>query len=452
MNNKYPVVSPMNHINKSSSGSIVANLKKIPPSKLSFINGTETLIMSKCDGNLTVDEVCNEISRIYCDEPANVIIDSVYQFIERKVFNGDLILFDSKIEYSKNVDVLSNHFYNIPNKNELIPENILTLCLSIIDDCPLRCIYCSQSAPFNGEPMSYMSYDTILRLLNESYCLGARVVNLTGGEPLLHPKIIEIVSFAYKIGYSSVCISTKATLITREMARNLRASGLSEIQVSIDSFVKKEFDKMVGVKDQYENMLRGMYFLSEIGIEITIKSIITKYNVRSVLTDYHVLKAFNVKSVCLEVAVPVGRAELEMLPSEHELKKLQTKISQIEDLNFSLLYINSGDTKPCGGFTSTLTIDTNGDVILCDKALFLRGLFDFGNIYKQSVRDIWLSDVVNEFRGKRANAKKCIDCKSVLCQGGCIINSYATTGELFFGDTTCEKVNKGLSMSYPYKI
>jgi cyclic pyranopterin phosphate synthase len=60
-------------------------------------------------------------------------------------------------------------------------------------------------------------------------------VRITGGEPLVHPEIVEIVrSIARVPGIEDVALTTNATLLT-ELAAPLRDAGLSRINVSCDS-------------------------------------------------------------------------------------------------------------------------------------------------------------------------------------------------------------------------
>ena len=71
------------------------------------------------------------------------------------------------------------------------------LCLEITDRCYLDCVYCST---FNDSDRSncsqHMSLSTVKRIVDQFVNLGGELLELSGGEPLTHPDIIDIVKYA----------------------------------------------------------------------------------------------------------------------------------------------------------------------------------------------------------------------------------------------------------------
>ena len=114
-----------------------------------------------------------------------------------------------------------------------------TVRISLTDRCDLACVYCrpSRSEEYLEKRLEDEAWRTMVRALVEA---GVRRVRLTGGEPLLHPRVTELVAFVASLGVEDLALTTNATLLDR-LARPLRDAGLQRLTVSIDSLVPERF-------------------------------------------------------------------------------------------------------------------------------------------------------------------------------------------------------------------
>jgi len=88
--------------------------------------------------------------------------------------------------------------------------------------------------------------------------LGVHKVRLTGGEPLLRPGFIELVSRLSPIeGLTDLALTTNAVLLPRN-AVALKAAGLSRITVSLDSLDEAVFREMAGERGSVQEVLDGI--------------------------------------------------------------------------------------------------------------------------------------------------------------------------------------------------
>lgn len=113
------------------------------------------------------------------------------------------------------------------------------LRLSVTDRCNLRCLYCLPEGAAGGLGASRtgetLEDEEILRLVSVAAELGISKVRVTGGEPLLRPRIAGLVKrLAVLPGIEEVSLSTNGLLLSR-LAMELRAAGLRRINVSLDT-------------------------------------------------------------------------------------------------------------------------------------------------------------------------------------------------------------------------
>jgi MoaA/NifB/PqqE/SkfB family radical SAM enzyme len=96
--------------------------------------------------------------------------------------------------------------------------------------CNLSCAYCNEydrtSAPV---PTALM-----LRRIDRLAMLGTSTIDISGGEPLLHPDLDDIIRRIRRHGIIASLL-TNGYLLTRERIERLNAAGLDRLQISIDN-------------------------------------------------------------------------------------------------------------------------------------------------------------------------------------------------------------------------
>jgi MoaA/NifB/PqqE/SkfB family radical SAM enzyme len=104
--------------------------------------------------------------------------------------------------------------------------------------CNLSCTYCNEydtdSKPVPVETMT----DRLDHLAN----LGTTIVTFSGGEPLLHPELDELIAHVRKRGMIA-CMITNGYLLTADRVKKLNAAGLDHMQISIDNVMPDDVSK-----------------------------------------------------------------------------------------------------------------------------------------------------------------------------------------------------------------
>ncbi len=110
------------------------------------------------------------------------------------------------------------------------------LRISVTDRCNLRCIYCMPEEGVEWKSYDEMlSFEEIERFAAAAISQGISKIRLTGGEPLVRKGIVEHISRLREItGIEAIALTTNATLLPK-MAKDLKAAGLSRVNISLDS-------------------------------------------------------------------------------------------------------------------------------------------------------------------------------------------------------------------------
>lgn len=112
------------------------------------------------------------------------------------------------------------------------------------------------------------TYD-LIRFMKHAKRLGAEIISLTGGEPLLRGDIFEIIETISKLGMTSV-IFTNGWLINEESGRKLINAGLNRLFFSIDS-CKKEVNDYLRGPNALEKIVEAMKVMIKLRKEMKSK-------------------------------------------------------------------------------------------------------------------------------------------------------------------------------------
>ncbi|MBW8040675.1 MAG: GTP 3',8-cyclase MoaA [Planctomycetes bacterium] len=151
------------------------------------------------------------------------------------------------------------------------------LRISVTDKCNLRCVYCNPLGSCGYvEHREILSFEEIHRIARLSVRCGIQSVRLTGGEPLVRRNIVHLVQkITATPGINEVTLTTNGVLL-EPMAAELKAAGLSRINVSVDSAERECYQRITGF-DLLEKVTRGIYRAIEVGLTpLKINAVILK--------------------------------------------------------------------------------------------------------------------------------------------------------------------------------
>jgi GTP 3',8-cyclase len=121
--------------------------------------------------------------------------------------------------------------------------------MSVTDRCNLRCPYCMPRAHF-GPGFAFLpasellDFDELARLARAFCCHGVSKIRITGGEPLLRPRLEDLVRTLAGIeGLREIALTTNGVLLAKKAAA-LKRAGLSRVTVSLDALEPEVFRAM----------------------------------------------------------------------------------------------------------------------------------------------------------------------------------------------------------------
>ena len=137
------------------------------------------------------------------------------------------------------------------------------LRISVTDRCNLKCQYCMPESGIECvREEDFLSFDEIVRIVQQAVKLGISRVKITGGEPLLRKDVAKLVGMLHGIsGVEQVTMTTNGILLDRHIDE-LISNGLNAVNISIDSINPDRYrqvtrtgnleDALSGLRDEVE--------------------------------------------------------------------------------------------------------------------------------------------------------------------------------------------------------
>src|SRR4030042_2577021 len=161
--------------------------------------------------------------------------------------------------------------------------------------CNLRCVHCYSGARdrrYEGE------LDTAegKALIDDLAGFGVPVILFSGGEPLMRPDILELIAHARARGVRSV-LSSNGTLITAELARELKGLQLSYVGVSLDG-LEPTHDRFRGVEGAFARAMAGLRNCRGGGVKGGVRFTINRRNAQDIPGIFRLLVEEDIPRVC----------------------------------------------------------------------------------------------------------------------------------------------------------
>lgn len=256
-----------------------------------------------------------------------------------------------------------------------IPENGGRVLWEITNTCNYHCCYCI----FSSESKKYeheLTTDEVKRVIKELKENNFTYIKFTGGEPFIRKDMIKILKYASELGFD-MDISTNASLITDEIAKELKNIKFSMVHVSLDGNDKYSHEYVRG-ENTFEKTIRGIKYLTNNQIYTRIGTVIYKQNEDKLEEIVKLAIELKANEIIFSFMEAVGRLEGdETLISKRttdsvkeELEKLAAKYEKQIQVKYSLAENKTSETKECcPAINKFLYINNLGQVSPCTWAV-----------------------------------------------------------------------------------
>ena len=310
-------------------------------------------------------------------------------------------------------------------RGEVTKRDPVCLYLETTNRCNLPCTTCPRTFE-ELEPAANMSWD-LFRSIVDQFPAIARVVLHGVGEPLMVPNLPRMIKYLKERG-TYVLFNTNGTLLNERRGRDLIASGLDELRVSLDAAEPVAF-KAVRGKDAFDRIVKNVRAfralqrdLGAVAPRVSLWLTGLKETIGQLPAFVDLAAAIDVPEVHLQrmVFFPDGqglsRADQSLFervdPHEEEL----IRDAEARAKRHGILFDASGATEPgtslkraddkrpwslCTRPWTLMYFTAHGRALPCCIAPFsLRGYhaFTLGDATQQSLRDIWNGEKYRAFR------------------------------------------------------
>ena len=176
---------------------------------------------------------------------------------------------------------------------------------NVTNACNMYCAHCYRDAGCKAE--DELSTADAKKLLTEIKRAGFQIMIFSGGEPLMRPDILELVKFADSLGLFPV-FGTNGTLITPQMARDLKAAGARAMGISLDSLDAAKHDKFRSFPGGWQGAVDGMKNCKAAGLPFQIHTTVMDWNAPELEDMIDFAVEIGARAHHFFFLVPTGRA------------------------------------------------------------------------------------------------------------------------------------------------
>ncbi|MBU4305387.1 MAG: radical SAM protein [Candidatus Omnitrophica bacterium] len=283
--------------------------------------------------------------------------------------------------------------------------------------CNLDCVHCYCD---HGMKKNEMKFRDVCRILDEMADAGCLWLLLTGGEPLLREDFLDIYAYAKKRGMI-ISLFTNGTLISPYIADFLEDLPPFMVEISLYGMTPRTYEKISRVSGSFDRCLKGINFLLERGLPVTLKTMLMSMNKKEIPAMKKYAAQLGVKFRFDPFLNP--RLDRSLEPCSFRVKPEEVLEFDLADKerkagwkDFCEKFPAPADTDllySCSAGRSSFHIDPAGNLGLC-----VISRYPNYNLKTGTFEEGWLDAVPRLIRQKKTFAYECAGCElRDLCAG-----------------------------------
>lgn len=277
--------------------------------------------------------------------------------------------------------------------------------------CNLRCPECPSGLRSFTRPTGMLAEDLFKQTIDELKHSLTYLLFYFQGEPFLHPKFLELVSYASKRGIYTAT-STNAHYLNNNIAKRTVESGLDRLIISIDGTTQEVYQsyriggKLEKVLKGTENIVSWKKQLNSKTPHIIFQFLVVKPNEHQIHEVHQLAKSLGVDEVGLKTA------QIYDYENGSPLIPTREKYSRYKIKPDGSYVIKNALTNHCWKMWHSSVITWDGKVVPCcfDKD----AQHQMGDLNNQSFEELWSSKPYHRFRNavlkSRSSIEMCKNC------------------------------------------
>lgn len=334
----------------------------------------------------------------------------------------------------------------------------ITCVWEVTMGCNMRCGHCGSSC---AEPLpDEFNTTEALEVCDQLANIGLKWITLSGGEPLTRKDLPLIIKRLSEKGIS-VNIITNGWLLRKDMAGELKRSGVTTIAISIDG--TKELHDMIRRKGAFDHAEEAFALMKQLGIKTGAVTTITKQNIDVLGELKEELIRMGVDTWQVQLGLPMGnlKERPEWLLEPERMKDIidfcyetakegrikiypadcigyyTKKELEIKKISYGTDLVSVWDG--CNAGIRGFGILQNGDVLGCTSIRDRQ--YVEGNLRERSLRAIWEDKSSFLWRRNMTKTDLSGNCRSCTygskCLGGCPNTRLTMNGDIYSDNQYC---------------
>lgn len=326
--------------------------------------------------------------------------------------------------------------------NDMTCSELRSIYLHITESCEHHCNFCYASYGL-GE-FGHAEFENVKKIVSYAARAGVKKISLVGGDPVLHPKIAEILYYIASTTEMKTVLMTNTARFPNNTIEEL-SSFIDTVMVTIHADNSTQHDAVTTINGSYEELIDACKEFQRYSVPIEVAYNITPYTYNQICSSLETLKnkGIDVRRYVLQRIAPVMDSNGNVLKLNEEFvpnkEQVNIALSQIaitkEKYNipielvdpFPLCIVKKEFRKlitPCKCGLTDISINGNGDVSRCGAD----PNYQLGNILisqgENPLLELWAnSPILSNFRERKYLPKKCQECNDKwLCGGGCEVS------------------------------
>ena len=280
------------------------------------------------------------------------------------------------------------------------------ISIEILQRCPNRCIYCSSHS--NPQATHIISFEIIKNIIDDAKSLGCKTVCLSGGEPFLHPQILDIISYIAK--QQLICyVYTSGIYMKDEIYSSLPNEYIEAIRGMVDKVIfnveadtSALYDQIMGTDvGGFDMMKKSISDCVSSGLVVETHVVPMQVNFKHLKSIFEMCYQLGVSKVSILRLVLQGRAleNLSLVKLTGEDSREVTKlIKALKEeykgkVRIGLPYSDSNCRIYCKAASDKINVRYDGNVYPCevfkDDLLNAKLGCEPDNVWKDSFYDIY---------------------------------------------------------------